>query len=216
MEGVRRRGESQCRQDIHKANQLHQPVEMAITEEERNAILQEVEDACERTTIDKDNVKIYFKISMKGREVEWMPMLCKKCAKPLFVLTEECTLRVRIAKMKTTLYITAMTNSETIKQETHWAIIEAGITAKDGKHEEEIDFPKWQEGWSWEQYKREIGYFKEATTRKPINQIMDMTRALKESNQAEIANRLITEMEEFRNDDDVIEKCVQWIPTPTA
>ena len=48
-------------------------------------------------------------------------------------------------------------------------------------------------------------------TRKPINQIMDMTCALKESNQAEIANRLITEMEEFKNDDDVIDMCVQWI-----
>ena len=40
---------------------------------------------------------------------------------------------------------------------------------------------------------------------------MDMTRALKESNQAEIANRLITEMEEFINDEDIIEKCVKWI-----
>ncbi len=138
-------------------------------------------------------------------------MLCKKCGKPLFVHTEECALRVRIPKQKMTLYITAMMNSETIKQETHWAIIEAGITAKDGKHEKEIDFPKWQEGWSWEQYKREIVYYKEATTRKPINQIMDMTRALKESNQAEIANRLITEMEEFKNDEDIIDNCVKWI-----
>ena len=128
-----------------------------ITQEEWDAIMQEVEDSLERTTIAKDNVKIYFKISTKGKEVAWFPMMCKKCGKPLYVHTEECTLRVRIPKQKTTLYITAMTNSETIKQETHWAIIEAGITAKDGNIEKEIDFPKWQEGWSWEQYKREIG-----------------------------------------------------------
>ena len=51
-----------------------------ITEEEQNAILQEVEDSLERTNIDKDNVKIYFKISTKGKDVAWMPMPCKKCA----------------------------------------------------------------------------------------------------------------------------------------
>jgi len=184
---------------------------MATSNEERTAMLQEVEDACERTTIDKDNVKIYFRISTKGRDVAWMPMLCKRCAKPLFLHTEECNLRTKIAKAKTTFYISAMTANETIKQETHWAIIETGITAKENKHEKEIDFPKWQEGWSWEQYKKEIGYYKEATTRKPINQIMDMNRALKESNQAEIAKRLITEMEEFKNDDNIIDKCVKWI-----
>jgi hypothetical protein len=34
---------------------------------------------------------------------------------------------------------------------------------------------------------------------------------LKESNKVEIAKRLITEMEDFKNDDDIIEKCVQWV-----
>ena len=181
------------------------------SEEERNAILQEVEEALERTTIDKDNLKVYMKISMKGKEVAWMPIMCKRCGRPLYVHAEECAARVRMAKQKATLYITTMTSNETIKQETDWAIIEAGITATTGKLEKEIDFPKWQEGWSWEQYKREIAYYKEATTRKPINQIMDMTRALKESNKADIANRLITKMEEFKNDEDIIDKCVNWI-----
>jgi len=60
-------------------------------------------------------------------------------------------------------------------------------------------------------YKKEIAYYKEATTRKPISQIMDMTRALKESNKADIVNRLITKMEESKNDDDIINKCVNWI-----
>jgi hypothetical protein len=178
-----------------------------FTNEEQAAMRQEVEDACESITIDKDNIQIYFKISTKGREVEWMPMPCKKCTKP----TEESTLRNRIPKAKTTFYISAMKASETIKQETHWAIIEAGFTSKENKHEKEIDFPKWQEGTSWEQYRKEIGYYREATTRKPINQMMEMNRALKESNQVEIAKRLITKMEEFKNDDDIIEKCVQWI-----
>ena len=102
-----------------------------ITQEERDAILQEVEDASERTTIDKDNVQVYFKISTKGKEVAWFHMICKKCAKPLYVHTEECTLRVRIAEQKTTLYNTAMMNSEMIKQEMHWAIVEAGLLVKD-------------------------------------------------------------------------------------
>jgi len=44
-----------------------------------------------------------------------------------------------------------------------------------------------------------------------INQIMDMNRALKESNKADIASRLITKMEEFKNDEDIIDKCVDWI-----
>ncbi len=32
-----------------------------------------------------------------------------------------------------------------------------------------------------------------------------------ESNKADTANRLIIEMEEFKNDDDIIDKCVSWI-----
>ncbi len=116
-----------------------------------------------------------------------------------------------MAKQKATVYIIAMTSNDSIKQEVDWAIIEAGIVGASGKHEKEIDFPKWQEGWSWQQYKRDISYYKEATTRKPINQIMDMTRALKESNKADIANRMITEMEESKNDEDIIDKCVNWI-----
>ena len=109
-----------------------------------------MEEALERTTIDTDTLKVYFKISTKGKEVKWMPIMCKKCGKPLYVHAEECTARVRMAKQKATLYITAMTSNETIKQEVDWAIVESGITAMAGRHKKEIDFPKWQEGWSWE------------------------------------------------------------------
>jgi len=182
-----------------------------FTTEEQAAMRKEVEDACEVVTIDKDNLQIYFKISTKGREVEWRPMPCKKCTKPVFLHLEECTLRGRLPKAKTTFYNSAMKANETIRQETHWAIVESGFTTKENKHEKEIDFPKWQEGTSWEQYRKEIGYYREATTRKPINQLLEMNRALKESNKVEIAKRLITEMEDFKNDDDIIEKCVQWI-----
>jgi hypothetical protein len=90
-------------------------------------------------------------------------------------------------------------------------IREAGIQTGDRKYEKDIDFPKWQKGWSWEQYKREIVYYKDATTRKPINQIMDMTRALKESEQAEIADRLLTEMDEHKHEEDIIDRCIAWI-----
>jgi len=137
--------------------------------------------------------------------------MCKKCGRPLYVHAEECNARVRMAKAKAGVYITAITSNETIKQEMEWAILEAGIVPTFEKHEKEIDFPKWQEGWSWEMYKRDIAYYKEATTRKPINQIMDMNRALKESNKGEIAARLMTEMEDFKNDEDIIDKCVNWI-----
>ena len=119
-------------------------------------------------------------------------------------------MRNRLPKAKTTFYNIAMRANETIKEETHWAIIESGLTVQDNKHEKEIDFPKWQEGTSWEQYRKEIGYYREATTRKPINQLLEMNRALKESNKVEIAKRLITEMEDFKNYDDIIEKCVQY------
>ena len=57
------------------------PKATTFTHEERAAMMQEVEDACEMITIDKDNIQIYFKISTKGKEVEWMPMPCKKLCK---------------------------------------------------------------------------------------------------------------------------------------
>ena len=41
----------------------------SITEEERNAIKQEVDDVLERMTIDKDNLNVYFKTSNKGKTV---------------------------------------------------------------------------------------------------------------------------------------------------
>jgi len=39
-------------------------------------------------------------------------------------------------------YETLMRENATIKEETEWAIIEAGITATASTHEKEIDFPK--------------------------------------------------------------------------
>ena len=183
----------------------------AFTAEEQAAMRREVAEACEVITIDKDNLQIHFKISTKGKDVEWAPMPCKKCNKPVFLHLEECTVRGKIPKAKATFYNCAMRANETIREETHWAIIESGFKVQDNKHEKEIDFPKWVEGTSWEQYRKEISYYREATTRKPINQLMEMNRALKESGKVEMANRLYTEMEEFKNDDDIIEKCVAWV-----
>jgi len=114
-------------------------------------------------------------------------------------------------KAKAVLYTSAITNSEGVKQEVEWAIIEAGIIPSCDKFEKEIDFPKWQDGWSWETYKRDIKYYMEATTRKPVNQIMDFNRALKESNQGEIAARMMAEFETKKHDEDIIEQCVKWI-----
>ena len=115
-----------------------------VTYEELAAIVQEVEDALERVTIEKDNVRIYLKISTKGKEIVWMPMLCKKCARPLYVHTEpECTRRIRISKQHQTAYNNIITSNETIIQETKWAMLEAGIEVVERKFEKEIDFPKW-------------------------------------------------------------------------
>ncbi len=97
-----------------------------FTAEEQAAMRREVADACEVITIDKDNLQIYFKISTKGKDVEWAPMPCKKCNKPVFLHLEECTLRGKIPKAKATFYNNAMRANETIKEETHWAIIESG------------------------------------------------------------------------------------------
>jgi len=182
------------------------------TEEEQNAIKQEVDDALERISIDKDNLGIYFKTSNRGKTVAWMPLMCKNCGKPKYVHEfPECGVRVRMAKAKASLYTSAITNSESVKQEVEWAILDAGIVPLCDKFEKEIDFPKWQEGWSWETYKRDIKYYMEATTRKPVNQIMDFNRALKESNQGDIAARMMSEMENSKHDADIIDKCVKWI-----
>ena len=117
-----------------------------VTDEECAAIVQEVEDALERVTIKKDNVKIYLKISNRGKEIAWMPMLCKKCARPLYVhntsIEPECTRRTRISKQLQTAYNTIITGHETIIQEAKWAMLEAGIEVIERKFEKEIEFPK--------------------------------------------------------------------------
>ena len=98
---------------------------MAITEEERNEIKQEVDDALERTTIDKGNLDVYFKTSNRGKVVAWMPLMCKNCGKPKYVHEfPECGIRVRMPKAKASLYISAITNNESVKQEMEWAILE--------------------------------------------------------------------------------------------
>jgi len=136
-----------------------------------------------------------------------MPRMCRNCGKPIYVHEfPECGIRVRMPKAKAGLYTSAITNSENVKQEVEWAIIEAGIVPSFDKFEKEINFPKWQEGWSWETYKRDIKYYMEATTRKPVNQIMDFNRALKESNQGDIAARMMSEMENSKHDADIIDK----------
>jgi len=62
-----------------------------ISEEERAAIEQNLDEALEVNTIDAKTLKLYFKLSTKGKEVKWMPLLCKKCGIPVYVHTEECT-----------------------------------------------------------------------------------------------------------------------------
>jgi len=69
-----------------------------FTAEEQAAMRREVAEACEVITIDKDNLQIHFKISTKGKDVEWAPMPCKKCNKPVFLHLEECTVRGKIPK----------------------------------------------------------------------------------------------------------------------
>jgi len=90
LQGINKGGEFIFDRDIRASKPVSPTIEMApISEEERNAILQEVEEALERTTIDTDTLKVYFKISTKGKDVKWMPIMCKKCRRPLYVHAEE-------------------------------------------------------------------------------------------------------------------------------
>ncbi len=50
-----------------------------ISEEERAAMEQNLDEALEVNTIDTETLKLYFKLSTKGKEVWWLPLLCKKC-----------------------------------------------------------------------------------------------------------------------------------------
>ena len=116
-----------------------------VTAEEQALIKKEVEDWLDRVTIDKENVRIYLRISLKGKEVVWLPMLCKKCVRPVNVHTQpKCSRRVRIPKQHQMLYISNLTNNQTIKQEASWAIAESGIEVNERNYEKDIDFLKWQ------------------------------------------------------------------------
>jgi len=75
----------------------------------------------------------------------------------------------------------------------------------------ESKFPLWEQGRSWELYKEEIGIFERGTNKKPITKFHDLIAALKESKQANIAERIVTEFKVKCKEHDILTQIIKWM-----
>jgi hypothetical protein len=85
------------------------------------------------------------------------------------------------------------------------------LTTPGVQQPKESKFPLWEQGKSWELYKAEIGIFKKGTVKKPITKFQDLVAALKESKQANIAERIVTEFKVKCEEHDILMQIIKWM-----
>ncbi len=68
-------GEEEVRRQEYSATEIRMA---PITAEEKAGMEAKLDAALEIKTIDTETLKLYFKLSTKGKEVRWLPLLCKK------------------------------------------------------------------------------------------------------------------------------------------
>jgi hypothetical protein len=85
------------------------------------------------------------------------------------------------------------------------------LTTPGAQQPKESKFPLWEQGKSWELYKEEIGIFEKGTVKKPITKFQDLVAALKESKQANIAERIVTEFKVKCEEHDIITQIIKWM-----
>jgi len=146
--------------------------------------------------------------------VFWTPVICNTCAKPTLLHQANlprCTATRKVLKGFTMEYKSLMKENKSIVTDMEEIIAKLHLTMPGAQQPKESKFPLWEQGKSWELYKEEIRIFEKGTVKKPITKFQDLVAALKESKQANIAERIVTEFKVKCEEHDILTQVIKWM-----
>jgi len=175
----------------------------------------EIDLALEEIELTTTNYTQYITIIINGgTQVFWYPVICITCGKPTLLHQASqaaCTATQKVLKGFTTEYKTLMKANKSLVTDMEEIVAKLHLTTPGAQQPKESKFPLWEQGKSWELYKEEIGIFEKGTQKKPITKFQDLVAALKESKQANIAERIVTEFKVKCKEHDILTQIIKWM-----
>ena len=185
------------------------------TKQQLKVMEEEIDLALEEIELTTTNYTEYITTVINGgTQVFWTPVICTTCAKPTLlhpVNQTRCTAQLKALKGFTAEYKNLVRDNESIKNDMEEIIAKLHLTTPGAQQPKESKFPLWGQGRTWELYKEEIRIFEKGTIKKPITKFQDLVSALKESKQANIAERIVDEFKVKCEDHDILTQVIKWM-----
>jgi len=186
------------------------------TKQQLKDMEEEIDLALEEIEITTTNYTEYISLIINGgTQVFWTPVICNTCAKPTMLHQganiTRCTAVRKVLKGFTAEYKNLVRDNKSIITDMEEIIAKLHLTTPGAQQPKESKFPIWGQGKSWELYKEEIRIFEKGTIKKPITKFQDLIAALKESKQANIAERIVDEFKVKCEDHDIITQIIKWM-----
>jgi len=107
--------------------------------------------------------------------------------------------------------IEAFNKAKAFKHIAQWVVPASTETVIDGRTDKEGKFPLRDASTNWDQYKEQIALYKVASSKKPVNQFLDLINALRTADRNAISNRVTSKFKDNKTDPDILDKAVNWL-----
>ena len=107
--------------------------------------------------------------------------------------------------------IEAFNEAKAFKHIAQWIVPASTETVTNSRTDKEGKFPLWDASTNWDQYKEQIALYKVASSKKPVNQFLDLINALRTADRTAISNRVTSKFKDNKTDPDILDKAVQWL-----
>jgi len=179
------------------------------------AMDEEIDLALEEIELTTTNYTQYITIIINGgTHVFWTPVMCTNCGKPTLLHRPSqaaCAVSQRVLKGFAAEYKSLIKANKALVTDMEEIVAKLHLTTPGAQQPKESKFPLWEQGKTWELYKEEIGIFEKGMQKKPITKFQDLVAALKESKQANIAERIVTEFKVKCEEHDILSQIIKWM-----
>jgi len=192
---------------------------MVMTSSDRKTIETELEKAIENQArkITSSNYNTVLTIREVGRgDVKFTVKTCAVCLRPHLAHDDPWSATCSRSADAITLnlsyeMIEAFNEARAFKHIAQWIIPASTETATDNRTDKEGKFPLWDASTNWDQYKEQIALYKAASSKKPVNQFLDLINALRTADRTAISNRVTSRFKDSKTDPLILNKAVEWL-----
>jgi hypothetical protein len=191
---------------------------MVLTTSDRKLIDTELETAIEDRAdlITCSNYNTVLSVKDHGRgDIRFTVKMCTVCLRPQLAhhdpWNSTCS-RSTDAITRNLSYemIEAFNEAKAFKHIAQW-VVPSSDTATDSRTTKEGKFPLWDAATNWDQYKEQIALYKVGSTKKQVNQFLDLINALKTADKTAISNRVTSKFKDNKTNPDILDQAVQWL-----